>query len=144
VRRDQGGHALGADDGAEQAHDLLAGFLVELAGGLVGQQQLWPAGERAGDGDALLLAAGELARPLPGVIGQAHERQHQGHPLLALAPRDPRDPQRYADVLRRGQHREQPERLEDIGHGLPAQSHSRPLAHGRHLLPGDVHAAAVG
>ena len=45
-----------------QVGDFDAGGAVEIAGGLVGHQQLRLAGERARDRDALLLAAGELAR----------------------------------------------------------------------------------
>jgi hypothetical protein len=71
VGGEQRGHALGPDDGAEQAHDLLAGLGVQLPGGLVGQQQPGARRESTGDGHALLLAAGELARPVPGVAGQA-------------------------------------------------------------------------
>jgi hypothetical protein len=70
VGGDQGGDAFGADDRAEQAHDLLSGFLIELAGGLVREEQLRPARQRAGDGDPLLLAAGELAGALLGVVGE--------------------------------------------------------------------------
>ena len=46
---------------AQQAHDHLAVLAVERRGRLVGEQQAAALGERAGDGDALLLAAGELA-----------------------------------------------------------------------------------
>ncbi len=42
-------------------HDVLVGF-VEIAGGLVGQNQLGLIDQRARDGHALLLAAGKLAR----------------------------------------------------------------------------------
>jgi len=108
-----------------------------------GEQQGRAGRERPGDGDPLLLAAGQLAGPLPGVVGEAHDRQHERHPLLALLGRDAGDAQRHADVLRRRQHRQQTERLEDIGHGLAAQPHPLLLAHGRDVLPGDVHRAAV-
>ncbi len=78
VGGEQRGHALGADDGTQQAHDLLAGFRVELAGRLVGEQQPRAGREGAGDGDALLLAAGQFARPVPGVVGQADQAEHHG------------------------------------------------------------------
>ena len=45
---------------AEELHDLVAGLRVEVAGGLVGQDQLRVVDQRAGDGHALLLAAGQL------------------------------------------------------------------------------------
>src|SRR5690606_15564210 len=46
---------------AQHAQDLLAGLLVEGAGGLVGEDHAGGAGERTGDGDALRLPAGQLA-----------------------------------------------------------------------------------
>ena len=48
----------------EQADDLPAGGLVELAGRLVREQQRRAVGERARDRDALHLAAGQLRRPM--------------------------------------------------------------------------------
>jgi hypothetical protein len=143
VGGDQGGDALGLDHGAEQPHDLLAGLGVELAGGLVRQQHLRAAGQRPGDRDPLLLAAGELARPLPGVIGETDDVQHQPDPLLPFLRGHPGDPQRHADVLRRRQDRDEAERLEHERHrGAP---HRHPLAggHGGHVLPGHLHPAAV-
>ena len=47
---------------AHEGEDLGAGAGVEVAGGLVGEDDLRPAGECPGDGDALLLTAGELRR----------------------------------------------------------------------------------
>ena len=44
----------------EDAHHLHAVSRVEVAGGLVGEQERGPVDQRAGDGHALLLAAGEL------------------------------------------------------------------------------------
>ena len=48
----------------QQLHDLRLGGHVERGGGLVGDQQLGPAGERHGDHDALPHAAGQLVRVL--------------------------------------------------------------------------------
>src|SRR2546425_717539 len=45
---------------ANQAQDLGAAVVVELAGGLVGEQQAWTSDQGGADRDALLLAAGEL------------------------------------------------------------------------------------
>ena len=46
----------------QQVDDARAGHRVEVAGGLVGEQHFRTRRERARDGDALLLAAGQLAR----------------------------------------------------------------------------------
>ena len=49
---------------AQEAEHLGAAGAVEVAGRLVGEDDLRPAGQRAGAGDPLLLAAGELGRPV--------------------------------------------------------------------------------
>jgi hypothetical protein len=83
VGGDQGGEAGIADEVQQHAEDLVGGMLVEVAGGLVGQQQLRLVGERAGDGDALLLAARELRRPVRRALGQADEaEQARGRPAI--------------------------------------------------------------
>ncbi len=46
---------------AEELEDHLAGVRVEVAGRFVGEDDLGIVDQRAGDGDALLLAAGKLA-----------------------------------------------------------------------------------
>jgi hypothetical protein len=143
VGRDERGHALGTDDGAQQPHDLLGGLGVELTGGLVGEQQLGPAGQRPRDRDALLLAAGQLGGPLPCVLAQADDVQHQLDPLVANARRRAGDTQRNLDVLGGGEHRDQAERLEDERHGVAPQAHPRAFGHGGDVLPADPHAAAV-
>ena len=45
-------------------HDLDAGLRVEIPGRLVGEQNRGVVDERAGDRDALALAAGELVGPV--------------------------------------------------------------------------------
>jgi hypothetical protein len=84
VRRDQGGDALGPHHGLQQPHDLPAGLRVQLAGRLVGDQQFRAPGQRPGDGHPLLLAAGQLVRPLRGVVLHADDVEQRG---LAAAAR---------------------------------------------------------
>ena len=55
----------------QDLHDLARGRRVERAGRLVGEQDLGPRDQRAGDRDALLLAARELARQVLGAVGEA-------------------------------------------------------------------------
>src|SRR5262249_27375512 len=57
----------------EDAHGLFGGLRVEIAGRLVGQDQLRVVDERARDGDPLLLAARELARLVVVPVGEAHD-----------------------------------------------------------------------
>ena len=141
VRGHQGGDPLRAHHGEQQAHDLPPGLQVELAGRLVGDQQLRAPGQRPGDRDALLLAAGQLVRAVRGVLGEPDDRQHRRDPLLAAGRRRAGDPQRDPDVLRRRQHRDQPERLEDERDRVPAQFHPLPLGHPGDLPAGHRHGA---
>ena len=62
VGDDHDRHAQLVVHGSQQVEDLVGRGRVELAGGFVGEEHGWLVGERHGDRDALLLAAGE-ARP---------------------------------------------------------------------------------
>ena len=65
---DHGGAAAGQV--LDDVEDLADQLRVERRGGLVEEQHLGLQGERAGDGDALLLAAGELPRVGVRLLGQ--------------------------------------------------------------------------
>ena len=56
----------------EELEDAVGGFAVQVAGGLVREDDLRAVEQGAGDGDALLLAAGELMRHLMGLCRHAH------------------------------------------------------------------------
>src|SRR5208283_4462314 len=144
VRGDQRGDAFGLHHDPQQPHDLLGGLRVELAGGLVCEQQVRAAGQRAGDRDPLLLAAGQLAGPLFRVPAQAHEVEHEPDPFLPLGGRRAGDPQRDADVLRSRQDRDETERLEDERDRRAAQPHPVPFGHRGHVTAGHLDAAGVG
>ena len=131
--------ALGRDHGAQQAHDLTAGLEVELAGRLVGDQQLGAAGQRPSDRHPLLLAAGQLTRALRGVLGEPDESS-RSRPAPRARPSACRDAQRDADVLGRGQHRDQAERLEDERDRVAPQRNPLPRRSAGHVLPGRRHA----
>ena len=116
---------------AEQQIDhLLAGLAVEIAGRLVGEDDLRARAERAGDGDALLLAARELRREMIGAMREAD-----------FAPAAPRadvegiglagELQRQRDVLERRHGRHQMERLEDDADVGAAHERQLVLARGR-------------
>ena len=69
----------------EQAEDRFGGFGVEVAGRLIGREDRRIVGQRAGDGDALLLSARERRGQLVGLIGHADLLQQVQRPLAALA-----------------------------------------------------------
>jgi len=74
VGRRDGGDSLGVRHAPDQSHDLAAGLRVKLAGRLVREEQLGVVGQGAGDADSLLLAAGQLVRPLLAVARQVWPR----------------------------------------------------------------------
>ena len=84
---------------------------VEVAGRLVGEDDLRAARQRAGDGDALLLAAGELGRAVLEPVAEADGVDDVVEPLLVGLASGER--QRECDVLDRVQGRNQVVRLED-------------------------------
>ena len=69
---------------------LGARVAVEVAGGLVGQDQRRLGNQRAGDADSLLLAARELGRDVAQAIAQAQPLERRLGPVEALlAPARP-------------------------------------------------------
>ena len=66
---DEGGDVVGADGVEEFVEDAGGRFDVEISGGFVGKQDRGDVGEGAGDGDALLFAAGEFAGEVGGAGG---------------------------------------------------------------------------
>ena len=96
--------------------DLFVGF-VQVAGGLVGQQQLGVVDEGAGHAHALLLAAGELARQVCGAVGQADAVEGLegfllvGHRVVVLGDHDVLEGRQVADEV---------ELLEDEADGAAA------------------------
>ncbi len=71
------GEALGVEL-AEQVHDLPCRLGVEVAGGLVGPHDLGRPGQGPGDGDPLLLAAGQLGRTVVQTVTEPDPLQGRG------------------------------------------------------------------
>jgi YfiH family protein len=110
----------GEDDGrtlvvdvAEQAEKLGGKIGVEVPGGLVGENQPRLIDQCPGDGDPLLLAAGEglgIGR-LP--VMESESLEHVVGPAMGLAGRDPMEPKDEGDVLENRLSTEQLEVLEN-------------------------------
>ncbi len=62
----------------DEIQDLRAGLLVEVARRLIGQQDLRVVHQCPGDRNALALAAGELARPVPQPVPEPEGLQQIG------------------------------------------------------------------
>ena len=60
----------------QQVDDRFGGSRVEIAGRFVGEQNIGRGAKRAGQGDALLLAAGELTREMLHSVGEANSFEH--------------------------------------------------------------------
>jgi hypothetical protein len=83
MRHQQGGDALVLEDVAHLDGELLAQGHIEIGEGLVEQQQARLRRQGARQGDALLLAAGELVRVATRLAAQADQAQHVADALLA-------------------------------------------------------------
>ena len=100
--------------------------------------------QRAGDRDALLLAAAERAWPVSEPIGETDCTEQLAGARPAPAARHTLERQRELDVLERGELTEQSEVLEDEPHDLaPVARHLVTIEAGE-VVAGDDHRTAVG
>ena len=104
----------------EEPDDVAAGLAVEVAGRLVAEQDGGAVEQRPGDGDALLLAPGELAGTAIGDEVEPDPREDlDGAGAGAVRVFGP-EQRRQGDVLGAGQVVEQMKRLEDEAEPLVA------------------------
>ena len=115
-------------DVADQLEDLARGLWVERARRLVAQQDLGVRRQRAGNGDALLLTAGELRRIGLRLVGQTDRLQKLLRARSRLTAADPGKLHREADIIQTVPLHEQIEALEDHGNVAPRSTKLR----GRH------------
>ena len=110
-------HAGLAVDVAQQLEDGVGALGVERGGRLVAEDHLGLAGQCAGDGNALLLPAGQLAGIAPGLLTQtdAVEQLERAGAIL-LRHLAGSGEERKAHVVQHGLLREQAEVLENHGH----------------------------
>src|SRR5690606_32634965 len=115
--------------------DLLPRLRVEVAGGFVGQEDPRPRGQGARQGDALLLAAGKLARPVVESMTEPHPLQDLARCALRPPPFFPADEERHHRVLQRGEIRQQVMGLEDEADGVVAKPRQLRLVPPKERLP---------
>ena len=123
----QDGGAVAVDP-VEELQDLGAGGRVELAGGLVGQEERRPVGQGPGDGDPLHFAAGELGGPVPFPVSQPDVSEQLSSPGRPLPPGQARFGHGQLDVLPRGQDGEEVEALEDEAQAEEPKAGEGPVA----------------
>ncbi len=144
VRDDDDRCAVGGERG-EELEDRCRGARVEVAGGLVGDEERRSVGKRACDGGALLLAAGERGGELVTLRGDADALEERGGTRVALGARHGADEvQRDADVLARGERGEELEELEDDADVGAAPAREGVLVEGVECRLADADVAACG
>src|ERR1700761_4455528 len=141
-----GGHdhgGAGPVDPVEHLHDADRGGRVDVSGGLVGQQDHRPVHERAGHGDPLLLAAGQLVGHPVVLALQADQVDDLGHDLAD-------EPAGLADDLQGEGHvlvdvlvRQQPEVLEHAADPAAEHGHA-PVRQPGQVAPGHPDTAVGG
>ena len=102
-------------DVLDEGQDGVGRVGVQRTGGLIAEQDFGVGGQRTGNGDALLLAAGELGRVGICLIGQAHHFQQLPGALFGIGLLHARKLHREADVLQAAALHQQIELLEDHG-----------------------------
>src|SRR5690606_10833659 len=130
-------------DRAEQLHDPAGRPLVEVPGGLVGQEEHRLVGEGAGDGHPLLLPAGELGRVRLRLAREPDLCQEFGDPLADQGPARPGHLEGEGDVLGSRAIGQQTEILEDEA-DLAPQDRDLPGANLVRRVPAHPHLAPGG
>ena len=128
VGDDDDGHAGFSSGVLQKTEDGLAGLVVQSAGGLIAEQELGVLCQGSGDGDALLLAAGELTGEILHSVAQTHVPEH-----LLRVQGIGADLVGQLHILQSGQVAHQIVKLEHKAHILPAVLGELPLVQGGDL-----------
>ena len=126
----------------EHLDDRAARLRIEIAGGLIGEKDLRPMDESAGQRHALLFAAGKLERVMMEPLGEADLRENIRRLLLApvLAPKL----QRHEHILERGERGDELKVLKDEADEPIAQRGARVLVERLQRLAAQPHGAGGG
>ena len=124
-----------AVDAEQQAQDVLGRIGVEISRRLVGEQDRRMVDQRARDGHALLLAAGERLRHLVALVIQADVVQERRHAPLDRKRRRARDAHADGDVVEHGAVLEELVVLEHDADAAPQKRNVAPLHARRDELP---------
>ena len=133
----------GAVDAVEQRHDPLAGRGIEVAGGLVGEDDQGAVHEGTRDRDPLLLASRQLMRQPIALLAEADQLQDLRHLRPDHVTRPADDFEGKGHVLENGLVREQAEVLEHAAEVAPQVRHP-PVRQLADLLAGHPDLAAIG
>src|SRR5260221_13088229 len=137
----QRGAALGVP-GEQQIDDLLSGVLVEIAGRLIGHDDLWIGRKRTRDCDTLLLAARKLSWIMIEPLAQAHRSKLVARTRVRIL--DTSEFKRDRHVFQRGHGLDQMERLKYDADMTPPKARQRVLVERTQVDACDRHRPAVG
>ena len=127
----------------QQFHHFQTQLRVDVAGGLVRNDQLGAVGKCTGHSHALLFAAGKGVRISLGLILQMHQFQHVLHTVTDLLALDIGDVHGKSDVLVHSHGGDQTEILKDNAH-LTAQIRHLMAAQPGNILAQHSHLAFAG
>jgi hypothetical protein len=144
VRDHHDGRAAALHQQAQQREHLFAAAPIEVAGGLVAQQQAGARDDGARDGHPLLLAAGHHLRPMSQAVRQPDQLEGRARacPALGGARAAEREGQRH--VVERAQHRDQVVELEHEADAAGAPVGELGVRHAVERPAVDAHLAGVG
>ena len=131
-----GGHdddPTGSGERAERSEDPVDLHVVEVGGGLVGEEQRRVVDERPGDGHPLLLPAGQVTGPMRSAVGQAEPVEELVGPVPAAPAAHAGDQERRLDVLARREARDEVEGLEHDADGAAAVLPERSTGEAGHV-----------
>ena len=126
----------------QELQNGVRGLGVQGGGCLVAQQHLRVGGQGSGDGDALLLAAGELHRVGVRLVRQPHGFQQRHGPLFCLAPAHTGKLQGEADIVQRSPLVQQVKALENHG-DFPPDGAKLLIGHGHQIPAVEQHLALI-
>ena len=128
--------------GEQEIDDLPAGGFVEIAGRLVRHQDRGIRRQRAGQRDALLLAAGQLRGIVMQPVAETDRRQFLRRALRRVGIAGQFE--RHRDIFQRRHGRDQMKRLEHDADLAAAKARQRVLVEGIERGAVDHHFSAVG
>ena len=131
---------MGVAEAEEEIHDDLTGCGVEVSGGFVGEEEAGAGGEGAGEGDALLLAAAELAGEVGEAVAEAYGFERLGGAVGGVAGAG--QLHGNADVFQGCHGGDEMEGLEHDAHGAAAEPGQGVFVETGDVLAGDVDLAA--
>src|SRR5580704_13486478 len=138
----QDSFAVFLGEAGEEVENFVGAFAVEVAGRLIAEQESGVGNDGAGDGDALFLSAGKLARIVIHAVAETYDSESSFHVLTPLGFRELGEEQRQLHVLKRREHGDQVVHLKNKSDVASAPFGELAAGHVGDFVAGDSDAAA--